>query len=114
MGGREVKPDPRIDGEAEGRMDDMNDGADGNRLGEREGRDMSGKERLDFSIKGSSTYSLSLPSPSSVQQHPIIHPILDFPSRSKRLGEKVTKEVVIRTFGESELSNVVEVDGEFL
>lgn len=87
--------------------------------GERSG---GGQERWDYEWEGRvwagkrfcKAYSLSLPSPSSVQQHPIIHPIFDLARSSQRLGEQVSEEVVVGRFGETELSDVVEVDGEFL
>jgi hypothetical protein len=55
-----------------------------------------------------------LPSLALVQQHPIVHAILGLAGSAKSLGEQVSQEVVVGSLGESELPDVVEVDGKLL
>lgn len=55
-----------------------------------------------------------LPSLALVQQHPIVHAILSLAGSAKSLGEQVSQEVVVGSLGESELPDVVEVDGKLL
>ena len=64
--------------------------------------------------KGSWTHRASLPSLSTVQQHPVVDSILHLSSALERLREQLSKEVVIWRLLESEFPNVVEVDGELL
>ena len=55
-----------------------------------------------------------LPSLALVQQHPVVHAILSLAGSAKSLGEQVSQEVVVGSLGESELPDVVEVDGKLL
>ena len=60
------------------------------------------------------THRVGHPSLSIVQEHPVVHAILDLASVLESLGEEVPEEVVVRSLLESELADVVEVDGELL
>lgn len=55
-----------------------------------------------------------MPPLASVQQHPIVDTILGLTGRAQGLGEEVPQKVVVGGLGESELPDIVEVDGEFL
>ena len=60
------------------------------------------------------THRIRLPSLTIVQQHPVVHPVLDLTRVLQCLGEEISEEIVIWSLFEAEFTDVVEVDGEFL
>ena len=50
----------------------------------------------------------------SVDRHPVVHAVFDFPAVLEDLGKEFSEEIIVRGFLETELANIVEVDGELL
>lgn len=67
--------------------------------------------RVDRSYEA---YRVSLPPLAVVQQHPIVDSIFHFSRAFQSLGKQVSHEVVVGSFLEAKLPDVVQVDGKFL
>lgn len=73
--------------------------------GEKEGA------RIDRSYEA---YRVGLPPFAVIQQHPVVDSIFHFSRAFQSLGEQISHEVVVGSFLETELPDVVQVDGKFL